>query len=497
MVLQDSFSPQRHRGNTELRRDFLRESLCHLCASVVKTAFLLSCLALSLIAQPPPDLPPINTAGFSPELRESVRKAYAEAQANPRDAEAVGRLGMTLHAYQQFEFAGVCYARARHFAPQEFRWHYYFGLTQAALAKYGPATAALQEAVRLQPDNLPAQLRLAETLLAAGEFRASLPLFAALAKQPATQAAAQYGLGQCKLALGEKAAAVAHFQQALMLAPEFGAAHYALGLALRDQGQRAEAQFHLTMSQQHKYQRPPLPDPLATAVATLNVSATDQLQRGADLAAAGQLEQAIAAHERALVLNAKLVQAHINLISLYARVGQPEKAEQHYQAAVAANPNLADSHFNYGVLLVGRERYAEAAQAFQRSLERNPFNAEAHFNYGALIERDGKLDEAATHFRQALANNPAHRQAHFHYGRILVQQEKWADAIEHLRQTLKVEDEDAPRFWYALGATYARAGDKPNALHHLREAQKRAEQRGQPELLAAITRDLQTLEGKE
>ena len=489
------FSPQRHRGSTELRRDFLCESLCDLCVSVVKAAFLLSLLFLPLAAQP--DLPPINTANFSPELRESVRKTYAEAQANPRDAEAVGCLGMTLHAYQQFELAGLCYARARHLAPQEFRWQYYFGLTQAALAKYSEATAALQAAVRLQPDNLPAQLRLAETVLAAGEFRASLPLFEALAKQTSTRAQAQYGLGQCKLALGEKPAAIAHFQQALMLYPEFGAAHYALGLALRDQGQRGEAQFHLTMSQQHKYQRPPLADPLTEAVTNLNASATDQMQRGVDFAAAGQLELAIAAHERALALNPKLVQAHINLISLCARAGQTEKAEQHYQAAVAANPNLADSYFNYGVLLLGRERYAEAAQAFQRSLERNPFNAEAHFNYGALIERDGKLDEAAAHFRQALANNPTHRQAHFHYGRILVQQEKWADAIEHLRQTIKVEDEDAPRFWYALGATYARAGDRPNALHHLREAQKRAEQRGQQDLLAAITRDLQTLEGKE
>lgn len=490
-------SPQRHRGHTEIHRENLCVALCDPCASVVKNFFLLCFFSLSLFAQPVSELPPINTVNFSPELREAVRKAYAEAQAKPREAEAVGRLGMTLQAYQQFELAGICYARARHFAPQEFRWQYYFGLTQAALAKYSEAVAALQEAVRLQPGDLPAQLRLAETLLAAGEFRASLPLFEALAKQSATRAQAQYGLGQGKLALGEKAAGIAHLQQALMLFPEFGAAHYALGLALRDQGQRGEAQFHLTMSQQHKYQRPPLPDPLAAAVASLNASATDQLQRGAELAAAGQLELAIAAHERALALNPKLVQAHINLISLRARAGQREKAEQHYQAAIAANPNLADSHFNYGVLLLGLDRFAEAAQAFQRSLERNPFNAEAHYNYAAIIERDGKLDEAAAHYRQALANNPEHRQAHFHYGRILVQQEKLPEAIEHLRQTIKIEDEDTPRFLYALGATYARAGDRAKALQYLREAQTRAEKRGQPELLAAITRDLKTLESKQ
>ena len=142
---------------------------------------------------------------------------------------------------------------------------------------------------------------------------------------------------------------------------------------------------------------------------------------------------------------------------------------------------------------MGLERYREAAEAFQRSLERNPFNADAHYNYAIIIEREGKTDEAAEHYRQALANNPEHRQAHFHYGRVLVFQEKWLEAIEHFRQTITVEDEDTPRFMYALGATYARIGERQKAIQLLQEANKRAIALGQKEIAAAITRDLQTL----
>jgi tetratricopeptide (TPR) repeat protein len=452
--------------------------------------------SLALRAQSLPDLPQVRWENFEPGIREQLRKASSEAQAKPQNAALNGYLGMTLHTYEQYESAEASYQRAAHYASREFRWHYYLGLAQAALGKHTEAVAAFRNALKLQPNDLPARLRLAESLLAAGRFRESQPVFAGLAKQKATGAQAHYGLGQIRVALGDKAGACVHFRQAIALIPEYGMAHYALGLALRDPGQREAAQRHLALSQQYKYQRPTLADPLLAAIADLNASATDQLQRGVVLAGMGKLEPSIAAHERALEINPRLVQAHINLISLYARIGQSQKAEKHYQAAVDENPNLADSHFNYGIVLMGLERYAEAAEAFHRSLERNPFSADSHYNYAIIIERDGRTAEAESHFRQALASNPEHRQAHFHLARILVYQEKWLEAIEHFRQTLSVEDADTPRFMYALGATYARTGDRQNAIRYLREAQRRATALGQKELLVALERDLQTLEGK-
>jgi tetratricopeptide (TPR) repeat protein len=447
----------------------------------------------ALRAQTPPPLPQISFADFSPDIRAQIQKAYAEAKAKPRNAAANGQLGMALHAYEQYDFAASCYARAAHFAPQEFRWLYYFGQTQAALGNHRAAVTAFKTALRLQPAALPAQLRLAEAQLAAGQFRASQTSYEALLKQTEIAAQAQYGLGQVKLALGDRNAALAHFQQALAHFPQYGVAHYALGLALRDQGRREEAQKHLAWSQQYKLHWPLLADPLLQAVADLNASASNQLQRGVMLAGIDKLEPAIAAHERALALNPQLVQAHINLISLYARAGQMDKAEQHYQAATAKNPQLADSHFNYGVVLLALGRAAEAEAAFQRSLERNPFSADAHFNYASIIERDGRLAEAATHFQQALDNNPEHRLAHFHLARLLVMQEKLPEAIAHLLRTLTVEDEDTPRFTYALGATYIRAGEREKGLQYLRAGLKKAQALKQAHVSEAIERDLRRL----
>ncbi len=463
-------------------------------------AALFSCLCffpLALRAQTLPDLPTIVFENFESEIREQVSKAYSAAQAKPRDVQANGWLGMTLHTYEQYEFAAVCYERAHLLAPAEFRWAYYLGMVQAELGRQREAAVAFKAALRQDPNHLPAQLRLADALLADGQLSESRQLYEILVKRNANLAQAHYGLGRIAVANGDPSAAVGHYRKALGLFQDYGAAHYALGMALRDLGQTAQAQTHLARSQQLKLSRPTLEDPLIIAIAETNVGASKHLKRGALLESAGQIAESITEHERALEINPWLVQAHINLISLYGRTAQFEKADQHYRAALAINPDLADIHYNYGVLLVGQERNSEAAQAFQQCLQLNPYYAEAHHNYAVLIEREGKLDEAARHYRKAIENKPGYRSAHFYLGRILVNQDKLAEAIEHFQQTLMPEDGDTPRFIYALGATYVRAGEKTKGVQYLREALKRAQVLGQAQLASSIERDLRTLESAE
>ena len=444
----------------------------------------------------PPELKALRLDDFETEIAAQLREAEDDARAHPQDAARTGRLGMTLHAYEQYEPAAICYARARHLAPQELRWPYLEGLAQTALGAHEEAIAAFQAALRVQPDDPPSKLRLAEVLLAAGRFRESQVLHEALITNPATRAQAHYGLGQLQVATGRKAAGLEHYRQAVAAFPDYGRAHYALGLALRDQGLKAEAGEQLALAQQHRYQEPMLDDPLLRAVAQLNTAASDRLLQGIVLESMGKLEPSIAAHERALELNPALVQAHVNLISLFGRAGQFEKAEEHYRAAVAANPELADSHYNFGLLLLGQGRTTQAEEAFRLSLERNPFNPDSHFNYALIIERDGRLDEAAAHYRQALFGDPGHRLAHFHLGRILVYQDRLTEAASELRETLVPEDENTPRFAYALGATLARLGEKEEALRTFREAALKAKTLGQTQLVESIERDLRALEAE-
>jgi len=286
---------------------------------------------------------------------------------------------------------------------------------------------------------------------------------------------------------------VIHLSRACELAPTFGGAHFALARIYRGIGKKEKAQQHLALYQKDKLGWPTLPDPLLADILALRNSSTDYLRRGIELAEQGQLKEAAEEHEAAVEIDPTLVQAHVNLIRLYGQLGEPSRAEEHYRAALEMAPHLAELHYNYGVLLNDRDP-AGGAEAFRRALELKPNYAEAHNNYALFLMLSGKLDDAVRHYRMALEERPDYRAARFNLGRILVLQGQFDEAISHLRQTLLPKDDETPQFAYALGAAYARSGNRAEALRYMREARKKATALGQSALLASIERDLQNLE---
>ncbi len=449
-----------------------------------------------LCAQSIPPLPKLPLDNYSPALREQIQAAYRGASENPKDAGASGHLGMLLYAYEQYEYADPCFTRAHALAPDDSRWAYYLGRTQANLRHCDRALGSLQEAVKRNPEYLPARLKLAECLFETGKADESLRIFLAISENSPHDASAHYWLGKIYAQRRDSGQALDHLRKACELFPGFGAAHFALAGVYRDAGQTDKAQEELSLYQKDRLGWPATPDPLLMAILNLKTGASAHLRKGIDLAEAGQLQAAAEEHEQALAADPKLVQAHIHLIALYGRLGRPEKAEEHYRAALALDPNQAEIHYNYGVLLTGRNQYAEAKEAYRRALELNPSYAEAHNNYAYLLMISGELEEAARHYRTAIDIKPDFRPAHFNLGRILVEQGRIQQAIGHFLQTLAPEDEDTPRCLYALGAAYARAGNRESALRSMNQARQKAASLGQSELLIAIEKDLQILAPK-
>ena len=457
------------------------------------TIILLFVFSLTLFAQAHSSFPEINYQTFSPEIREQIRKAYLNARTRPRDAEAVGLLAMNLQTYDQHESAAKFYALASSLAPQEFRWIYYHAVATASAGNHTEAIKIFREALNKNPEHLPSQIRIADSLLAVGMIEESKKFYEAAALRGKISQVF-YGLGRISVLQNNRDKAQEYFQQAIAISPEYGIAHYALGILYRDLGKIELAKEHLALSQKFQYVRPRFDDPLMAAIAELNASAATQLKLGVALADNGDLNAGIAAHLRALEINPNFAQVHINLISLYARANQPEKAEKHYRAVVAINPKLAESHYNYGVLLNGLGKIEEAKQMFLLSAELNPFHTESHQNYAMLIEREGKLDEAEKHYRMAIENKPDFRQAHFHLGRILVNKNLLTAAIEEFRKSVAgAEDENTPTYLYALGATLIRAGDKPKGLEYLESALIKARKYQQTAIISSLERDLQNL----
>lgn len=444
-------------------------------------------------AQDVPALPRLALEGFPDTARSAVSRAYKEASARPDDASAVGTLGRTLHAWEQWESAHQAYSRAAALAPAAFEWPYLDAIVLQRLARPQEAVPRLDRALAISADFLPARVRLAEALLDSGDYRRSRQAFEALLGEASAEPAAHVGLGRIAAAEGRHEDAVGHLEKAVALFPELGAAHYALARSYRALGRTAEAERALAAHTRYGARWPRIEDPLLLAVTSLRDDPRAILQRGVALAEAGDVEAAIAAHEAALAADPTLAQAHVNLINLYGREQNWSKAEVHYRAALDAQLELATAHYDYGVILGRQERWMEAEEAYRKALAVNPLHTSALNNLGQLLERRREFDAAATEYRKAVDAQPTFRLARFNLGRMLLVLDRTQEAIEEFARLEQPRDAESPRYLFGLATAHVRAGRREEGLKWALEAKQLATEFGQDELAAAIDREIARL----
>ena len=345
----------------------------------------------------------------------------------------------------------------------------------------------------MTPANLPARMKLAEAMLNAGAVTRSTEVYQALAREPAAQPEAEYGLGRIAAMQGRWADAIAHQRRACELFPEFGAAHYALALAYRNAGRMDDAQRELELHRRYGPRWPKIDDPLLARVYALKDDARAELERGIRFGNEGRLEDAIAAHVAALAKSPDNAQAHANLISLNGRLGRWADAEKHFKAVVALKSNLDEAYYNYGVVLSLQKRESEAADAFRQAIAVNPLHAQAHNNLGVLFERERRWEDAAGAYRRALEGQPAFRLGRFNLGRMLIALGRNDEAVTELEKLLTPEDQESPRYVYALATAHLRAGRVERGLDYANQARRLALAHDQSALAAAIDKELAAL----
>lgn len=445
---------------------------------------------------PPPDLPQLQVEAIPEAARADIEEALLEAQRNPTEAPATGRLGMILHAYKQYESAALCYDRAQAIAPDEFRWAYLLGTVRFLLGQDESAVEPLRQALDLSPNYLPARIKLAQVLSTLADYSASEKEYRAALAQDPESALAHYGLGRLVAARDGTAAAIDHYRKACDLSPTFGAAHYALAQAYRADGDNEKADAHLAVFEQNKNADEPLEDPLLHEVASrARNPANNHYEQGLAFADAGNIEAAVKEFEKALEADPSLIQARVNLVSLYGGLGRPEDVARHYAAAAKSHPDRADLHYNYGVFHAEQSRYAEAEKAFREAVRADRLFAEAHSNLGQMLEAQRRIEDAEKHYRLALGNKPTFRMAHFHLGRVLLMQGKNDEGIKHFLKTLSPEDEETPKYMLDVAVAYARIGDPANARRYAQQAHERAGKLGQPELVSMSDKMIEKLGG--
>jgi tetratricopeptide (TPR) repeat protein len=111
-------------------------------------------------------------------------------------------------------------------------------------------------------------------------------------------------------------------------------------------------------------------------------------------------EDAIAAYRRAIALDPRHADAHVNLGRLLHETGSLRLAERHYRAALQADPRHATAAFNRGVVLEELGQSAGALAAYRESVAIDPAAADAHYNLAVLCRRLGLQRDALRHLKR-------------------------------------------------------------------------------------------------
>ena len=133
--------------------------------------------------------------------------------------------------------------------------------------------------------------------------------------------------------------------------------------------------------------------------------------QGAFLKGLRQLNQSIAAYNKALNIKPDFAVAYYNMSLTLEDQGKLEEAIEAYKKAIAIKSDYADAYFNMANALREQGKLEESIVAYNKALAIKPDNSEAQTNLGVALKDQGMLKEALKAYKKALAINPDNAKA--------------------------------------------------------------------------------------
>ena len=159
---------------------------------------------------------------------------------------------------------------------------------------------------------------------------------------------------------------------------------------------------------------------------------------GAANNAQGKLEEAIAAHNKALLIKPDFAEAHNNIGAAFQSQGKFEEASAAYNKALLIKPDYARAHYNLGITLQELGRLEEAVASYRKAIVLIPDYAEAHYNLGNTLQELGRSKDAEASYRKAIALKPDYADAHSNLGVTLQELGKLEDALVQYKKSFEL-----------------------------------------------------------
>ncbi|HJL19757.1 MAG TPA: tetratricopeptide repeat protein [Sandaracinaceae bacterium LLY-WYZ-13_1] len=149
--------------------------------------------------------------------------------------------------------------------------------------------------------------------------------------------------------------------------------------------------------------------------------------------------------------------------------GDAAAAEQAFRAAIEADPEDPRAHLDLGLALEMQERFDEAAAAYRAALEIDATFAEALNNLGVLLRDSGQHEDAVRTLREAVRARPGFASAHLNLALALEDAGDVEGAMRSYERVIELAPQE-PTARIQLGLLQLATGARDDARITLRRA---------------------------
>lgn len=182
-----------------------------------------------------------------------------------------------------------------------------------------------------------------------------------------------------------------------------------------------------------------------------------------------QFEEAFQAFEKTVQIQPENSGNHFYLALALQKLHKYHLALNHYRKALDIDPKLYEAHVNTGTIYMVNKEIESARRAYESALVIKKDIPEALNNLGNLCLVQGKSEEALTWYRKATSAQPGFREARYNLANCLRKNGRYTAAMEQYRQLIDESPSDA-RLFNGLGVVYKMMKDYKAAIGHFQNA---------------------------
>lgn len=397
--------------------------------------FWLDCRRNSDIAASLPKVPDLSKVVA--ELRERVREMNRRTLHGPQRVAALGELARLYHANGYLTEASSCYRSLERIQSKEPRWKYRHALIYSGFGDFELAVALLHQTVELDPNYLPARLRLGDILLKANRIKDAVVVYQATQAHEPGEPYSLLGLARCDMDKDLWSEAREKLEKVV------ASTDYALGydlivpvyerLGMNDRAAAIRGRMKAWGAFRD------MADPW---VEELNADCYDAYQlsvAAGALKVRGEKQGSRILIERAVQLAPKNAPLHFQLALLLVDFSEYAKAKHELELCTQLDPAFADGWaYLSGVLSTMGD--AEGAQrVFSAGLEHCPESPGLRRMLANQLQAQGRLEEAVLQYRESIRLRPTEAEPYIELGMALLNADRTDEALKEFNRALEAE----------------------------------------------------------